>query len=86
MKRGTLNMNPKANDRFAMKTADIPMTKESSHFEIALTYLLTYLLTPWRRALFEKLIVTQPVKKIPLSCGTRRFITVFTKAHHWTLS
>jgi hypothetical protein len=28
-----------------------------------LTYLLTYLLTPWCRMLFEKLIVTQLVKK-----------------------
>jgi hypothetical protein len=28
-----------------------------------LTYLLTYSLTPWRRILFEKLIVTQLVKK-----------------------
>jgi hypothetical protein len=25
-------------------------------------------------------------KNIPLSYGTRRFITVFTKARHWTLS
>jgi hypothetical protein len=28
-------------------------------------YLLTYLLTPWCRTLFEKLIITQPVKKYP---------------------
>jgi hypothetical protein len=47
------------------------------------TYLL---LTPWCRILFEKLIVTQLVKNIPLSYGTGRFITVFTKARHWTLS
>jgi hypothetical protein len=45
-----------------------------------------YLLNPWCRILFEKLIVTQLVKNIPLSYGTRRFITVFTKARHWTLS
>jgi hypothetical protein len=37
--------------------------------------------TPWCRILFEKLI-----KNIPLSYGTQRFITVFTKVHHWTLS
>jgi hypothetical protein len=30
-----------------------------------LTYLLTYLLTPWCRTLFEKLIVTHLVKKYP---------------------
>jgi hypothetical protein len=43
------------------------------------------LLTSWCR-IFEKLIVTQLVKKILLSYGTRRFITVFTKARHRTLS
>jgi hypothetical protein len=32
---------------------------------LILTYLLTYLLTPWYRILFEKLIVTQLVKKNP---------------------
>jgi len=42
--------------------------------------------TPWCRILFEKLIVTQLFKNIPPSYGTRRFITVFTKAHHRTLS
>jgi hypothetical protein len=49
-----------------------------------LTYLLTYLPTPWCRILFEKLVFTQFVKNI-LSYVTRRFITVFTKACHWTL-
>jgi hypothetical protein len=29
------------------------------------TYLLTYLLTPWCSTLFEKLIVTKPLKKYP---------------------
>jgi hypothetical protein len=29
------------------------------------TYLLTYLLTPWFRIVFEKLIVTQLIKKYP---------------------
>jgi hypothetical protein len=43
-------------------------------------------LTPWSRALLEKLIVTQIVKKFPVFYGTRRFITVFTRAHHWFLS
>jgi len=42
-------------------------------------------LTPWCRTLFEKLIVTQLVKKI-LSYGTRRFITTLTKVRHCTLS
>jgi len=34
----------------------------------------------------EKLIVTQLIKKFVAFCGTRRFITVFTRAHHWSLS
>jgi len=33
------------------------------------TYLLTYLLTPWYRVLFEELIVTQLVKKYPAVLG-----------------
>jgi hypothetical protein len=39
--------------------------KASSCFGPLLTYLLTYLLTPWCRILFEKLIVTQFVRKYP---------------------
>jgi hypothetical protein len=51
-----------------------------------LTYLLTHSLTPRCGILFQKLIVTQLVKKILLSYGTRRFITMFTQARYWTLS
>jgi hypothetical protein len=47
---------------------------------------LTYLLTPWCRLLFEKLIVTQLVKKFPAFYGTRRFIIVFREARHWIVS
>jgi hypothetical protein len=36
---------------------------------------------PWSRVL-EKLVVTQLVRKFPAFSGTRRFITVFTEAHH----
>jgi hypothetical protein len=50
------------------------------------SYLLTYLLTSWCRILFEKLIVTQLIKKSCFLYGTRRFIAMFTKARHWTLS
>jgi hypothetical protein len=35
---------------------------------------------------FQKLIVTQPLKKSCFLYGTRRSITVFTKACHWILS
>jgi len=47
-----------------------------------LTCLFTYLLTPWRRVLLEKLTGSQLVKKFPAFYGTRRFITAFTSAGH----
>jgi hypothetical protein len=34
------------------------------------------------QSLFEKLIVTQPVKKFPSLYGTKMFIMMFTQAHH----
>ena len=51
-----------------------------------LTYLLTYLLTPWSRVLLEKLTGFQLVKKFPALNGTRRFITAFTSVRHLSLS
>jgi hypothetical protein len=80
------NVIPPAVCRFLL--CYLLLTFSTQHFiwTNLLTYLLTYILTPWCRILFEKLIVTQLVKKIPLSYGTRRFITVFTKARHWTLT
>jgi hypothetical protein len=46
-----------------------------------LTYLLIYLLTYLRsRALLEKPPIVQPLKNFPAFYGTRRFITVFTRA------
>jgi hypothetical protein len=36
--------------------------------------------------LLKKLMVSQLVKKFPAFHGTRRFITVFTTARHWSLS
>jgi hypothetical protein len=49
-------------------------------------YLLNYSLTPRSSVLLEKLPGSQLVKKIPSLCGTRRFITVFTRARHLSLS
>jgi hypothetical protein len=37
-------------------------------------------------ALLEKLPVVQLLKNYPVFYGTRRFITVFTRALHWSLS
>jgi hypothetical protein len=40
----------------------------------------------WSWALLEKLPIVQPLKNFPVSYGTWRFITVFTRALHWSLS
>jgi len=45
-----------------------------------------YLLTPWCRALLEKLTGLQLVKKFPAFYGVRRFITAFTSVRHLSLS
>jgi hypothetical protein len=42
--------------------------------------------TPWSWAILEKPPVVQLLKNIPTFYGTRRFITVFTRALHWSLS
>jgi len=44
------------------------------------------ILTPWGRVLFEKIIVTQLANKFSTFYETQRFITLFTRAHHWSLS
>ena len=51
-----------------------------------LTYLLTYLLTPWRTVLLEKLTGLQLVKKFPTFYGTRRFITALTSVRQLSVS
>jgi len=51
-----------------------------------ITYLLTYLLTPWCRVLLEKLTGLQLVKKFPAFHGTRKFITALTSVRHLSLS
>jgi hypothetical protein len=43
-------------------------------------------LTSWSRGLLEKPPAVQLVKKFPAFYGTQRFITIFTRAHHWSLS
>ena len=52
----------------------------------SLTYLFTYLLTPWSRVLLQKLTGFQLVKKFPALYGTRTFITAVTSARHLSLS
>jgi hypothetical protein len=43
-------------------------------------------LTSWSWALLEKPPIVQPLKNFPAFYGTHRFITVFTRALHWSLS
>ena len=50
------------------------------------TYLLTYLLTPWCRVLLQKLTGLQLVKKFPAFHGTRRFITSLASVRQLSLS
>jgi hypothetical protein len=48
--------------------------------------LLVSKLTLRSRVLLEKLIVMQLFKRFPALHGTWRFITLFTRDHHWFLS
>jgi hypothetical protein len=41
-----------------------------------------YLLTPWSRALLEKLTSFQLVKKFPAFYGNQKFITAVTSSSH----
>jgi hypothetical protein len=47
---------------------------------------LIFVLTPWSWAILEKPKVAQLFKNSASFYGTRKFITVFTTAHYWTLS
>ena len=68
--------------------------RRSSHYNllrrnrrgVEVQLLLTYLLTPWSRVLFEKLTGSAASQEIPRIFGTRRFLTVLTSAHHLSLS
>jgi hypothetical protein len=44
------------------------------------------LISSWKWALLEKPLVAQLFKNFPAFYGTQRFITVFTRALHWSLS
>jgi hypothetical protein len=88
LRQGVILPLPKRPCKDEIKSAVIKGTLRYSLHTYLLTHLLTYftyLLTPWCR-IFEKLTATQLVKNIPHCYGTRRFITVFTKACHRTLS
>jgi hypothetical protein len=40
----------------------------------------------WSSTFLEEQLNVQPLKNSPAFYGTRRFITFFTKALHWSLS
>ena len=55
-------------------------------FEKLISHNFSYLLTPWCRALLEKLTGLQLVKKFSEFHGTRRYITALTSVRHLSLS
>jgi hypothetical protein len=42
-------------------------------------------ITPWSGILLEKPLVAQLLKNFPTFYGTHKFITMFTRAHLWSL-
>jgi hypothetical protein len=67
-------------DRTEEITRHIDLYNEASEFRSLWT------LIPWSRVLPEKLKHPKLLKKFPASYGTLRFITIFTRAHHLSLS
>ena len=60
--------------------------KSNNYTKFIITFLITYLLTPWCKVLLEKLTGLQLVKEFPAFHGTRRFITALTSVRHLSLS
>jgi hypothetical protein len=56
------------------------------HQHLLQHYFSRYRLIPWSRDLLQNLTVMQLVNKSSTFYGTQRFITMFTTAHHWSLS
>ena len=59
---------------------------DNNYSDGLITYLLTYLLTPWCRVLLQQLTGLQLVKKFHTFHRTRKFITALTSVHHLSLS
>jgi hypothetical protein len=55
------------------------------HLSVMYSYLLTYLIIPWSRALFGKLTGSRLARKFPTFYGNRRSVTAFTNARHLSL-
>jgi hypothetical protein len=68
---------------FAHKTVNWSQLREECN--MMLQYNITKL-TSWSWALLEKPPVVKLLRNLPAIYGTRRFIIVFTRALHWSLS
>jgi hypothetical protein len=76
--KGEIKMCTSASDFFCMACF-----KHLWDYFIAWVVNLTYLRS-W--ALLEEPLIEQPLKNFPAFHGTQSFNTVFTRAHHWSLS
>jgi len=73
--------------RFRIRVGSIGVYNKINYIrQHLLTYLLTYLHTPWCRVLLEELTGLQLVKKFPAFHGTRKFITALTSVRQLSLS
>jgi len=59
---------------------------EVAEISVDITTYWTYLLTPWKRVLFEKLRGFHSVKKFLAFYGIRKFVTAVTSSRHLPLS
>jgi hypothetical protein len=63
------------------------VSNQVRHFRSAsLGFCIILWTTSLSRVLFEQLTFPQLIKKFPTFCRTRKFITVFTTARHFSLS
>jgi len=69
------------------KVCSVTKSKQVCHLEVVTEKCSRNWQTDsWRIVLLVKLIVTQPVKKFPTFYVTRRFMTVFTSVHLFSVS
>ena len=74
----------RANPQFGCLTQSVCLLP-ALHVVLPRAHCLTYSLTPWSKALLEKLTDFRLVKKFSTFYGTRRFITAFTSARHLSI-
>jgi hypothetical protein len=83
----TIRMNRSREIICAVSVTQMGETRYTHKILVGKSTSLTHsLIHSWNWALLEKLPIAQPLKKFPAFYGTRRFITAFTRALHWSLS